>query len=369
MVRGLLLSVAAVGAIILELIVAAIAMPRVGTPVAGQPGSYTIHGPAGLVGGIVLALTILAIPLGIVLAVIGAITTASTRRARVEVAHQELAVARERATTPAQVAAVQAATIPGRGWRSFVARFWLVLPFAGVVAFAFLGLTWLVVACMVLQVVFVGIALVRSQSSAKRLAPGLATMPERSDDVRAAATAAGWTYGAALPPGTRIVAGGLTVQNVCTGTADGQPFVLFDALGLLTVQAAGGAARTQVSRAQTTVQMDFAAVFRLAAVQGTVADDLGWSAFGPAVQLESTEFAARFRVYCDDPMRARLVLNPASMSLLLQAPYAVEMVLQQGVLQVLTPGALLPAGYLPALVATTARLHRSARSAVADVAP
>ena len=84
MVRGLLLSVAAVGAIILELIIAAIAMPRIGTPVAGQPGSYTIHGPAGLVGGIVLALTILAIPLGIVLAVIGAIATASTRRSRLE---------------------------------------------------------------------------------------------------------------------------------------------------------------------------------------------------------------------------------------------------------------------------------------------
>ena len=384
MARGFLLSGGAVGAIFAELIIAGGLMSAVGTPVPGHPGSYTMPGPAGAVGAAVLVLTILAIPVGIIIGIVGAVTSASTRRSRVEEAHQELRAARENASSAYQVAAVQAAAIPGRTWRTLLASYWWLLPIVGAVACNTVGLSSLALMCLVLAMVFKLAAVARSRFRAKKVAsrlaestgvgPGgagdLGALAVRTEVVRAAAAAAGWQFDDSAGPGIELVAGGMSAQNVCTGTVDGGPFALFDAVRRVTIGLVEGQdphPRTTVADAQTTVQMPFAAVFRLAAVQGSVADDLAWSAFGPPVQLESAEFAARFHVYCDDPFRTRLVLNPAVMSLLLQAPYPVELILQRGVLQVVTPGTLVPGPSLSALVATTSRLHSSARSAIADV--
>jgi len=93
-----------------------------------------------------------------------------------------------------------------------------------------------------------------------------------------------------------------------------------------------------------------------------------WSHLGPRIDLESGEFNKRFDVYCDDPVRARLVLNPAVMSLLLQTPQRSELVLDGGRLRLSAEDVLLTPDRIEEQVRLAARIRESARAAMPRLA-
>ncbi|HET9944658.1 MAG TPA: hypothetical protein VFR56_03330, partial [Actinomycetes bacterium] len=73
-------------------------------------------------------------------------------------------------------------------------------------------------------------------------------------------------------------------------------------------------------------------------------------------------FNDAYDVYCLDPYRARLVLNPAVMALFAAHP-GLEMVLDHGLLRLTRPDELADPATLVELVALTTRVARSAKAA------
>jgi hypothetical protein len=178
----------------------------------------------------------------------------------------------------------------------------------------------------------------------------------------ALAAANGWRPAA---PRTGLVEQLLSAQrrHVYDGLLDGMPFVVWDRLAVVTTSTRSRT-RTTITSAATSVEVDFPVVVRLAVVADGVTSRVGWSHVGPRVDLESGAFNDRFDVYCDDPVRARTVLNPAVMARLLAQPGPVELLLDRGRLTLTAVGALVPPDQVLDQVRLAASIAVSARAAM-----
>ena len=337
----------------------------------------------------ILVVTMLAlIPLGILVAIVSGLLSLRSSSPQVDEERRQLAFARDTAHTVDEVYAVQAAPIPGRSWRRLLPLAW-----TAPVLLAYLALNLghsPGIALLLLAVelpILVGMTVTSRRRSAQarddlEAQTGVrrdhsgdeAALAARAEDVRTAAATAGWQFAPAAE--SLVVGNNGTPMNVCTGALDGQPFLTFDDLSLvhvdkpvLTTSGITQRYATTIADARTVAQLAFPAVFRMVAAQrgatGASAD-IRWSSFGAEISLESADFNGRFVVYGDDPIRSRMVLNPAVMSLLLQAPVAVELMVMQGILEVATVHELLPVGQLPSLARFAVKVGSSARSSMVE---
>jgi hypothetical protein len=153
-------------------------------------------------------------------------------------------------------------------------------------------------------------------------------------------------------------------RHCVTGTLDGLAFTLSDLVGHSTYSVNDGPVKTRVTSAATTVAVPFPTVVALAVTPDTADAGLRWSHLGPQVQLESLDFNGTFDVFCDDPVRARLVLNPAVMARLLGWPTALELVLAGGELRLTAPDTFVPTDELDDFIGLAATIARSTRSAL-----
>jgi len=337
----------------------------------------------------ILVVTMLAlIPLGILVAIVSGLLSLRSSSPQVDEERRQLAFARDTAHTVDEVYAVQAAPIPGRSWRRLLPLAW-----TAPVLLAYLALNLghsPGIALLLLAVelpILVGMTVTSRRRSAQarddlEAQTGVrrdhsgdeAALAARAEDVRTAAVTAGWQFAPAAE--SLVVGNNGTPMNVCTGALDGQPFLTFDDLSLvhvdkpvLTTSGITQRYATTIADARTVAQLPFPAVFRMVAAQrgatGASAD-IRWSSFGAEISLESADFNGRFVVYGDDPIRSRMVLNPAVMSLLLQAPVAVELMVMQGILEVATVHELLPVGQLPSLARFAVKVGSSARSSMVE---
>ena len=168
----------------------------------------------------------------------------------------------------------------------------------------------------------------------------------------------GWTY---RSRDLRAAADG-SARNSLVGEHEGVPFLAYDR-----IRSTG---HTEVDHevvavsiaTDTVVQVPFPAAFRLAVVADTFGAEVRWGHFGAAVDLESGAFNEAYDVFCLDPYRARLVLNPAVMALFAAHP-GLEMVLDRGLLRLTRPDALADPATLVELVGLTTRVARSAKAA------
>jgi len=355
----------------------------------------TSAGPSQGVGAWVLfivVVTMLAlIPLGLLVAIVSGLLSLRSSSPEVEEERRRLALARDTAHTVDEVYAAQAAPIPGRSWRRLLPLAWTA---PVLLAYLALNLGHSPGLALALLAVEVPIVVAMTASSRRRSASARAdleaqtgvrrdehgdeaALAARADSVRAAAAAAGWQFAPAAE--TLVVGNNGTPLNLCTGSLDGQPFLTFDDLSLVhldspVIGASGVTQRTatKIADARTVAQLPFPAVFRMVAAQRGAtgaAADIRWSSFGGEISLESADFNARFVVYGDDPIRSRMVLNPAVMNLLLQAPVPVELVVEQGILEVATGHVLLPVGHLPSLARFAVTVGSSARSSMVESLP
>ena len=187
----------------------------------------------------------------------------------------------------------------------------------------------------------------------------------RASAVQQVAASAGWTYVGDGQPATGLAARmGYRISNMCAGVERGEPFTSFDVLQVFPTVLPSGerGPGEELGDQQTVGQMGFPAGFRLTVMPAATGTDL-FVRTGHKVVLESADFDARFQVYCDDQVLARMVLNPAVMELLLQAPFDVSLILQKNLLQVSSPRSLVPADSLRPFVAVTASIRESAISA------
>ena len=317
-------------------------------------------------------------------AVLGSVTALLVRRAYRDPERRALLAAREAARTQAQVAAVQATTTPGRGWRRLgryvgisTCVLGLVLLLAGRQA---IGIALLVAAIGTLLVrVWRGVrspqvAAVRSQLRQRAgLPPGrddAALVAFRTAEMRETAARLGWAPAPAADSGLDQLVEQLTARrsNVFRGSVDGTAFVVWDRIDVVTSSTRVGTRQTsvtQISGASTAVEIDFPLVVRLAVVEGGLTAPLAWSHIGPRIDLESADFNERFDVYCDDPVRARMVLNPAVMALLQATQESTELVLDRGRLTLSTREALIAPDRIDEQVRLAARIRDSGRSAMA----
>jgi hypothetical protein len=190
-------------------------------------------------------------------------------------------------------------------------------------------------------------------------------MLARAAAVKQAAETAGWTFLGDGQPAIGMAAGlGYEITNMCAGLVDGEPVTVFDVVQLIHGWANNGPTATlELGDHQTYAQMGFPASFRLTVTQETATGRDAFIRTGPRVELESSEFADRFHVYCDDQVLARMVLNPSVMATLLSAPYQVGLLVQKNLLQLSTPGTLVPPQNLTHLAAVAGTLRYSALSA------
>ena len=361
-IGGLLVSV---GMVIL--VFAALIMWAVVDAATGTTGTRTYHGPAAWLTVIAVIAVFAGILGGLIVAVVGGIVALATRSSRVAAAHQQLVLARDLATTPAEVAEVQAAVIPGRRWRKWLAVGRWVMPAGAAYLLGSMGLHTAAVVCVIAQLLLLVAVAVRLpvRGIGRPESDGhmyVQALPAREAGIREAASAAGWVYrpeAPRQPPGLQQ-----EVTNLCTGIKAGVPFRYYDECRTVTLEVDGRATHETQVASRSVVVMSFPAVFQLAVVPASELGHLGVSAIGPRLHLESNEFEARYRAYCDDPVRGRMVLNPAVMALLLDAPLSVQVVVRNGVIQVLTPGTLLPPSAIEGFVATAVHLRQSAASAM-----
>ena len=348
------------------------------TLLVAATGDGPRHTATGLPAALAMALLVagaVSFVAGALLTVIGAVAFLGSRPQANAEAHARLRLARDTATTPGVAAALQMSTVPGRGWRR-------VLPFApvaGPLAVAVVsdkvgldtlgrwaliavvpGAVWIVLRQVRRQQV-VGAAL-RQQGLRDDVDPDdQPAVDRRAAAVAAFAAARNLPYAPADPSG---YLGRTGVCNVVRGTVDGTPFTLSDRITEVETQVENGPRRTHITGASTTVTVPFPTVVGLAVAPDSAEATLRWSYLGPQVQLESGDFNAAFNVYCDDPVRARLVLNPAVMAALLDWPDPLQLVLADGELRLTTPTTLTPTARLDALVALAARIEHSARAAL-----
>jgi hypothetical protein len=320
-------------------------------------------------------------------AVLGAVTALLVRRAYLDPERRALLAAREAARTHEQVAAEQATTPPGRGWRRLgryvgvsAGILGLVLLVSGRPA---LGALLLVTAIGTLLVrVWRGVrspqmAAVRSQLRQRAgLPPGrddTELVAFRTAEMRETAARLGWAPVTAAGSGFDHLVEQLTARrsNVFRGSQDGTAFVVWDRIDVVRSSTRPGTrktSRTQISGASTAVEIDFPLVVRLAVVEDRPTAPLAWSHIGPRIDLESGDFNDRFNVYCDDPVRARMVLNPAVMSLLLAIQEPTELLLDRDRLTLTALEALIAPDQIDEQVRLAARIRDSGRSAMARLA-
>ena len=168
----------------------------------------------------------------------------------------------------------------------------------------------------------------------------------------------GWTY---RSTDLRAATDG-SAHNSLLGEHDGVPFLAYDRIRTTgTTEVDGEVVRVSI-RTDTVVQVPFPAAFRLAVVADRFGSEVRWGHFGAAVELESGAFNDAYDVYCLDPYRARLVLNPAVMALFAAHP-GLEMVLDHGLLRLTRPDELADPATLVELVGLTTRVARSAKAA------
>jgi hypothetical protein len=168
----------------------------------------------------------------------------------------------------------------------------------------------------------------------------------------------GWTY---QTRDLRAAADG-TARNSLLGTYDGLPYLAFDRIRSVSHHDRERRVTGVTLDTANIVQVPFTAAFRLAVVRDSFGADVRWGHFGRAVELESGAFNDTFNVYCLDHYRARLVLNPAVMGVLMDNP-GVELVMDHGLLRVTRTGDLADEQELLSLIALTARVARSAEAA------
>jgi Protein of unknown function (DUF3137) len=196
-------------------------------------------------------------------------------------------------------------------------------------------------------------------------------MAERAVAVRKAVEAAGWMYVGDGQPTTGLVQGmGYELTDMCAGLVEGEPVTVFDVVQLMADPTVGGylTGPRDLGDRQTVAQMGFPSNFRLTVTEATGPGRDSFIRTGPRVELESSEFAERFHVYCDDQVLARMVLNPAAMALLLEPPYAVGLLIRSNLLQLSTPSTLVPPDHLVQFAAVAGKLRLSALSASSHVA-
>lgn len=168
----------------------------------------------------------------------------------------------------------------------------------------------------------------------------------------------GWTY---RPRDLRAAADG-TARNSLLGTYDGVPFLAYDRIRSASHHDKDGRLTGVTLATASVVQIPFTAPFRLAVVRDSFGADVRWGHFGSAVTLESGDFNDSYNVYCLDHYRARLVLNPAVMGILVGNP-GLELVLDRGLLRLTRPDELTDEPTLLTLIALAARVARSAKAA------
>lgn len=310
---------------------------------------------------------------------LGTVTALLVRRSLVSRDRRALLESRELARSGSDVAATQRTTTPGREWR-------VLGRYAGVLGSG-LGLLLLLTGRsygLVLLLLPVAILLLRTWRGSRspriaalrdRLRQGAGLPPGNDDaplltardaEVRAVALAHGWTPYAGRDRLAERLAGHLTGlrRDGWTGAVDGERFRLWDRVAYVLVSTNDRPTRTRITDASTTVDMEFPMVVRLAVVTDSLWSTVGWSWIGPRIDLESQEFNQRYDVYCDDPVRARLVLNPAVMAALLDVQDPAVLLLDEGRLTLTLTGTFVPPDRLVDTVRLAARLRRSARAAM-----
>jgi hypothetical protein len=326
-----------------------------------------------------LGMALFLIPATIQSGVLGSVTGLLVRRSYLDRDRRGLLAARETARTRAQVASVQRTTTPGRGWRVPGRRLGPVLVGVGLLLMvtgrAAVGLLLiLAVSAALLLRLWRGSRSPATSALRVELAHRAGLPPSDDDaalvafraaELRAAATTRGWQPDA--PTGGILGQLAARASNCYRGTVDDLPFTCWDRIGLVVTSREVEGREVQTSRltgAATTVELDFPMVVRLAVVRGGPLAAVTWSHLGPRIDLESGEFNQRFDVWCDDPLRARLVLNPAVMALLLGMPDPVELVLDRGRLRLTAEGVLLAADDIEAQARLAGRIRASARAAM-----
>lgn len=179
----------------------------------------------------------------------------------------------------------------------------------------------------------------------------------REEAVAAVAHRNGWAFRRADPT---LRAGRHVVLNVVRGVRDGIPFAVFD--DVTATETTVNDTVTMTLKPATCVVLPFAAPFRLAVVPDRIGSTAHWGHLGHQVQLESGAFNDAYNVYCVDPVRARLVLNPAVMARLLDNP-GLDLVLENGLLRLDRPGAFSAESTTEAMVELAYSVHRSASAA------
>jgi len=358
------------------------------TAVGGAADQDLLHdGPLSGFLLFLLGTGLFLVPATVQAAVLGSVTGLLVRHSYLDRDRRELLAARESARTRAQAVAVQRTTTPGRGWRLLGRRAGLVLVGLGVLLIVTgRGVVGLLLVLAVSAVFVLRLwrgsrspAIVSLRADLARRA-GLPSKDDdaplvafRATELRAAAAARGWQPVAPTGGVVDQLVEQLTDRptNRYGGTLDGIAFVCWDRLGVVTSSRQVDGAEVSTSRitgAATYVELDFPIVVRLAVVVGGPLAPVTWSHLGPRIDLESGEFNERFDVYCDDPVRARLVLNPAVMSLLLMTPQRAELLLDGGRLRLSAEDVLLTPDRIEEQVRLAARIRESARAAIPRLA-
>ncbi|HEU4910865.1 MAG TPA: DUF3137 domain-containing protein [Actinomycetes bacterium] len=183
------------------------------------------------------------------------------------------------------------------------------------------------------------------------------TLLAREEAVAALAHRRGWEFRRVDPT---LRAGRHLVLNVVRGARDGIPFAAFDDVAATETTVNDNV--TMTLQPATSVVIPFAAPFRLAVVPDRIGAGVHWGHIGHQVQLESGAFNDVYNVYCVDPIRARVVLNPAVMARLLDSP-GLDLVLENGLLRLDRPGAFAAEPTAEAMVDLAYQVHRSASAA------
>lgn len=189
----------------------------------------------------------------------------------------------------------------------------------------------------------------------------------REDAVAAVARENAWAFTALdARLSARLVEDDITdngprvTRHVCTPAADGA--TVLDLTGA-TFHRDGDRAEKLRLLVATAGLVGFPTRDRLAIVPRGAAD-VGWSRFGDRVTTGSAEFDDKYRVHCENPGWAEIVLNPAELARLIDH-WPLTVVVAKGWLAVVRPG-WVPAHALPEFQRFTEQVALSAQAARSD---
>jgi hypothetical protein len=185
-----------------------------------------------------------------------------------------------------------------------------------------------------------------------------ATLLARETYIAGLATERGYTY----QPLDRAADPDGHARNSLNGTHDGVTFLAHDRIVPSVHRTRNNRVTGVTLDLATVVQIPFAAPFRLAVLPDSLAAHLTWGHVGHPVTLESGTFNDAYNVYCIDPVRARLVLNPSVMAALI-SQRGTELLLDRGLLRLTRPGGLADQDTIVAMLDLAVRTARSARAA------